>query len=207
MENRIQKSAEYIKALVIDLFIKEEKNILIGNEVMYGGKRKVVDLLILNNNRLVAIEIKGDNDSLKRIEEQIEEYKKIFDYVIICTTETHLKKLENILSKDIGIYLVKKSQIFKVRKPLLQKKRNKLEMLYTINTKYLKQLSDKNMHSLNSDEIRNYFSKMSIKKIHEILYSYFSIKLESKYQIFILDRGENTHIDDIPLLSSNINLQ
>lgn len=207
MGNNINKSAEYIKALVIDLYIKEEKNILIGNEVMYGIKRKVVDLLILSNNRLIAIEIKGDNDSLKRIEEQVEEYKKIFDYVIICTTDVHLKKLENVLSKDIGIYLVKEDKIIKIKKPLLQKKRDKSEMLHTINTKYLKQLSNKNMHSLNSDEIRSYYSQKSIEKIHQILYFYLSIKLEYKYKIFMSDRGKYTLIDDIPLLSSNLNLQ
>lgn len=207
MGNNINKSAEYIKALVIDLYIKEEKNILIGNEVMYGIKRKVVDLLILSNNRLIAIEIKGDNDSLKRIEEQVEEYKKIFDYVIICTTDVHLKKLENVLSKDIGIYLVREDKIIKIKKPLLQKKRDKSEMLHTINTKYLKQLSNKNMHSLNSDEIRSYYSQKSIEKIHQILYFYLSIKLEYKYKIFMSDRGKYTLIDDIPLLSSNLNLQ
>ena len=54
---------------------------------MYGIKRKVVDLVVLQNKKIIAVEIKSDSDNLSRLEEQISEYKKIFDYVLIITTE------------------------------------------------------------------------------------------------------------------------
>lgn len=38
-----QTSAEYLKSRLIDFFIQQFNNIFIGNEVMYGIKRKVVD--------------------------------------------------------------------------------------------------------------------------------------------------------------------
>jgi hypothetical protein len=34
---------------------------------MYGMKRKLIDLLILANSQLITIEIKVDNDNLKRL--------------------------------------------------------------------------------------------------------------------------------------------
>lgn len=49
---------------------------------MYGVKRKVVDLVVLKDDKIIAVEIKSDSDNLKRLEEQILEYKKIFDYVL-----------------------------------------------------------------------------------------------------------------------------
>ncbi|KAA6349405.1 hypothetical protein EZS27_003118 [termite gut metagenome] len=93
----------------------------IGNEIMYGTKRKLIDLLILKDNQLTAIEIKADNDDLRRIEEQINESKKIFDYIIVCTTMIHFEKIMHLLSNDIGIYSVNKHSINIVRKPKKQK--------------------------------------------------------------------------------------
>lgn len=200
-------SAEYIKAQLIDFFISELDDLVIGNEVMYGIKRKVVDLLILNQERLTAIEIKGDNDDLRRIQEQIEEYKKIFNYIIICTTENHLKKLQDAIPCDIGIYLIHHEGIKIKRRPKLQKHLDKKEILYTINTKYLKENSEIKLYKLNSDEVRSFYSKKSLDKIQKILYSYLYSKIEMKYKFFLSDRGNITHIDDIPLLSSYFNLK
>ena len=40
-------SAESIKAIIIDWLLNRHTNILIGNEIMYGSSRKVVDLLAI----------------------------------------------------------------------------------------------------------------------------------------------------------------
>ena len=73
---------------------------------MYGIKRKLVDLVVLKKNRTFAVEIKSNNDNLIRLEEQIREYKKIFDYVLIVTTEKHKNNIIEKVSDDIGIYVV-----------------------------------------------------------------------------------------------------
>lgn len=67
--------------------LSKGENLIIGNEFMYGIKRKVVDLVVLKNDKIIAVEIKSNSDNLKRLEEQILEYKKIFDYVLIVATE------------------------------------------------------------------------------------------------------------------------
>lgn len=199
-------SAEYLKSQLIDFFILQMDDILIGNEVMYGVNRRVVDLLLVNNDNLIAVEIKGENDDLRRIQEQIEEYKKIFDYIIVCTAETHLDKLMKITTTDVGIYILTELGIQKIRKPKKQYKQDKLEMLYTMNSKYLKTVYNIKSN-LNSDDIRTYTAKKSAKEIKRILCKYFSAKIEKRYKLFIADRGTHTHIDDIPLLSSNTEIQ
>ena len=70
-------SATYIKALIIDYLLKQNSNIIIGNEVMYGVERRMVDLIVLNDSNITAIEIKAQKDSFRRIIDQIREYKKI----------------------------------------------------------------------------------------------------------------------------------
>lgn len=67
------QSAGYIKCLFIDYLLSRSKELIIGNELMYGIKRKVVDLVVLQNKKIIAVEIKSDSDNLSRLEEQISE--------------------------------------------------------------------------------------------------------------------------------------
>ena len=199
-------SAGAVKGKVIDFFISVfSNNFFIGNEVMYGTKRKLTDLLVVKDNQLTAIEIKADNDDLRRIEEQIGESKKLFDYVVVCTTMTHLEKIKHLLSEDIGIYSVNEHNIKIIRKPKKQKNLDKNEMLFSMSSNYLKKhlnLTSSISVNLNSDEIRQQYVRESTTKIHKLFVDYMKQKIQSKFNLFIQNRGENTHVDDIPLLSS-----
>jgi hypothetical protein len=197
-------SAEFIKSQLIDfLMIDFSDKTIIGNEVMYGSKRKLVDLLILKNNTLTAIEIKAGNDDLRRITEQVEEYRKIFDYIIICTVAVHLGKIISLLSDDIGIYCINEQNIEVVRKPKKQGKLDKSEMLFTINSNFLKKNLSPKINFENSDEVRKHYVKESRKKIHNTLVDYLYEKIEPKFNLFLEHRGVHTLIDDISLLSSS----
>ena len=75
-----------------------------------------------------------------------------------------------------------------------------------MNSKYLK--TELNINKkLNSDEIRELVAKKNMNYIHKLLCQYFSLRIKEKYQLFLSDRGIITHIDDIPILSSNIEIQ
>lgn len=67
-------SAEYIKCLFIDYLLSKDEDSIIGNEFMYGIKRKLVDLVVLKKHKTIAVEVKSNNDNLIRLEEQIKEY-------------------------------------------------------------------------------------------------------------------------------------
>ena len=174
---------------------------------MYGTKRKLIDLLILKDNQLTAIEIKADNDDLRRMQEQIEESKKLFNYIIVCTTLTHLDKAKQLLDSDIGIYCFGEKGIEIIRKPKKQKKLDKAEMLYSINANYLKKDLPVYANKINSDEIRQQYIKKSMDSVHTIFIDYMQRKIQSKYELFLQNRGEYTLIDDIPLLSSSVSIQ
>jgi len=201
-------SAEFIKSKLIDFLINDFYNdFFIGNEVMYGTKRKLVDLLILNNNQLTAIEIKADNDDLRRIQEQINESKKIFDYIIVCTTLVHLEKTKQVLPDDIGIFSVNEQGVKEIRKPKKQKQLDKTEILFSISSNFLRKNLSSPVNNINSDEVRQCYIKESTNKIHNLFIDYLQKKVQSKFNLFLQNRGEFTHIDDIPLLSSSLCIQ
>ena len=201
-------SAEYIKCLFIDYLLYKKENQIIGNEFMYGLKRKVVDLVVLKKNRTFAVEIKSSNDNLIRLEEQIREYKKVFDYVLIVSTEKHKNNIIEKTSDDIGIYIVQDDlSIIKFRNPSIQKNKDKIELLYSVNARYLCKIGNYSYGKYNSDELRSLFAKKRISYIQEILFTYLSEKYNNKFNLFISERGVNTHIEDLCILSSSFQIE
>ncbi|CAM1356726.1 sce7726 family protein [Tenacibaculum ascidiaceicola] len=77
-----------------------------------------VDIAVVNGH-LHGYEIKGANDTLKRITHQIEGYKQVFDYVTVVTESNHLEKLEKKIPDWVGIVLCieGKKRIKTYRKP------------------------------------------------------------------------------------------
>ena len=171
---------------------------------MYGLKRKVVDLVVLKKNRTFAVEIKSSNDNLIRLAEQIREYKKVFDYVLIVSTEKHKNNIIEKTSDDIGIYIVQDDlSIIKFRNPSIQKNKDKIELLYSVNARYLCKIGNYSYGKYNSDELRSLFAKKRISYIQEILFTYLYEKYNNKFNLFISERGINTHIEDLCILSSS----
>ena len=193
-------SAEHIKAAVIDWLLNRHPSVTIGNEVTYGSKSKLVDLLAIVNNKTIAIEIKSASDNLKRLPQQLVEYSKIFDKIIIVTAPSHLGSISKLISKNIGLYIIDKT-IKKVQSPHLNRKLDKLEMLYSVNSGFLKRQYPQ-YKNLNSDEIRLQLYKKGITTIHELLVSFYQQRLSERFHFFMNERGEYTLVDDIPTLSS-----
>lgn len=193
-------SAEKIKASVIDWLISSQNDIIIGNEVMYGTKRKVVDLLAIVNNQTFAIEIKSASDNLNRLSEQIQEYCKIFDKILIISSPSHKQRISSLISKGVGLYVIDKN-ITKVQSPLLNHHQDKLEMLYSISSVYLKKLYPQ-YKFLNSDEIRLILSREKKTFIHQLLLSFYQQRFSERFRFFMNERGIKTLVDDIPTLSS-----
>lgn len=198
-------SAERIKALVIDWLITNQPNVVIGNEVMYGRKKKVVDLLAIANNKIIAIEIKSTSDNLNRLSEQLQEYNKVFDKVIIVSSHSHQESIKYNLSKGIGLYIIDQN-IKKVCSPLINHNQDKLEMLYSISSIFLKKQYPQ-YKNLNSDEIRLLISKEKKAVVHQLLLSFYRQRLFERFHFFMNERGEYTLVDDIPTLSSLIRIE
>ena len=202
------QSAEYIKCLFIDYLLSRYKELIIGNELMYGIKRKVVDLVVLQKNKIIAVEIKSDSDNLNRLEEQISEYKKIFDYILIVTTEKHASRISEVVPSEIGIYIFKENLLMKkIRNPRIQRNKDKVEMLYSINAKYLCKLEGFTLYKYDTDEIRQKYAKRRISNIQEILFMYLTQKYKERFTLFMNERGMLTHIEDLNLLSSSFQIE
>jgi hypothetical protein len=168
---------------------------------MYGTNRLLADLVLVANNRLYAFEIKSANDDLRRIENQLINYKKIFDYICVITTDNHLSEVRGISIKNFGIYVINPNgKIEEKRKAPELKFFSKEEALYTISASFLKK-----HYSLPSiwaaDQVRAELLKKKKYVIKDSLYAYMRSVISYKYENFIEDKGEVVHFEDVSILS------
>lgn len=200
------RPSDIIKAKVIDFLIEKFDGVVIGDEVMYGSNRKVVDLLALYNGETYAIEIKSAKDDLRRLPEQISEYSKIFDHTLVFTTKEHLSKIKQLSKAKVSIFEFGANETIDGK--LLEKRNNvqKGEMLATMNATFIRK-------SLNvakfrdSDDIRKKAMRYKKEDIHSLLYGYFVEKCYAPYKLFLKERNEVTEVDDLILLSNRLNIE
>ena len=152
-------NANRIKALYIEHIVSTMgTDVIIGNEVMYGTSGKVADLILLYKGNTYAIEIKSDADSLSRIDGQLLEYRKQFNYVIVVCGPKYADILARSLPNGIGLCKILEDEtVMDLRRPKKNTKLEKAEMLFSVKTSYLMKMADFPTAGKNADEIRNFF--------------------------------------------------
>lgn len=70
------------------------------NEVRAGSCK--ADVVVLNGTS-TAYEIKSERDSLSRLKNQLENYRKVFATVNVVVSKSHLSKVLQIATEDVGV--------------------------------------------------------------------------------------------------------
>jgi hypothetical protein len=196
--------ADTLKAAFIDFVLANfDDTVVIGHEVMYGSLGKFADIILLYKGDTYAIEIKSDADSLARIDDQVNEYQKQFNYVMVVCGKKYRKKLSEKLPKSVGLYMVNgDANVKEIRKATRKTRLDKIEMLFSINTAYLSKMADFPTSRIGSDAIRTKYTKKRISCIQEILYNYWVSRLKPGFDCFLSDRGSQTIPADLSNFSS-----
>jgi hypothetical protein len=110
---------EYVfkNRLIERVFLKKYSNsdATLLTELRVG--RCVADAVLVNGLS-TCFEIKTEYDSLSRLSEQVSSYRKLFDKIVIISSETHIQNLLEQLPSDIGLNLLtKRGALVVVRKP------------------------------------------------------------------------------------------
>lgn len=112
----------------------------LGYEMMYGTSRKVVDMLAIIRGKTYAIEIKSAADNIRRLSGQIEEYQKVFDYIIIVASKNHCDEIISQVNENVGLYAIDGTRFILLKRPVLNKKQEKIEILNTIPSSLIKKI-------------------------------------------------------------------
>lgn len=107
----------------------------------FGVGENKADCVMLNGTSAIY-EIKSERDSLKRLKQQIEAYRKVSAEVNVITGYTHLEKVVDLVPEDVGILLLtNRYQISTFRKALCNPERTEAEAIfYSIRLNEVKQI-------------------------------------------------------------------
>lgn len=200
------RPADEIKIIVIEYLIERYPGIIIGNEVMYGTSRKVVDLLVLYQGETYAIEIKSDKDNLRRLPEQLKEYSLIFDHTIVFTHSKYKKEVLSLVQQRVSVYEVLNGNINKVKSFNSANRTIKREMVYSVSSVFLRRFLP-TAKKIDSDMIRMRIIRTYNKKeIHNIFYQFLEEKMVNGFKLFLHERNERNSVDDLSLLSARLNI-
>lgn len=196
------RPSDILKTTIIDYLIERYEGIVIGDEVMYGSSRKVVDLLALYHNETYAIEIKSSSDNLSRLGEQLVEYSKIFDHTLLFVDSSYYNAVKNL---NCSVFQIEKEKVMEGTSKKTVNRTIKFEQLATIPAYYLRKDLAVNSQ-LDADALRK--KAMSLKKdiVHQILYDFLMARLAAPYRLFLTERQDKTTIDDLSLLSKRLHI-
>lgn len=180
-------NASKIKITLIKWLLEKYHNdLVLGNEVAYSPLIRRADLVMIRDGFSYAFEIKSDYDNIKRLNEQLPDYLKTFDFVYVVTTKTLLKEIELSVSKNVGIILVN-GDVTQKRKPTLIKRLNKRFLAEFLDKKTI----IKNLHTkIDSSvfDLRDAISKkLSINKIRELAIESLLKRYSYQFSLFLYD--------------------
>ena len=124
-----------IRESLFDYLEIEYGKIRIYEEKMIGKSR--ADVYMVIDNALVGIEIKSDADTYTRLEGQIKDYDKYFDYNMVVVGSSHAMHIEEHVPEHWGIITVdevdEKPDFYFLKRPIVNSKvdvSKKLELLW-----------------------------------------------------------------------------
>lgn len=170
------------------------------------------DVVIFNGTTHVY-EIKTELDTLERLEKQISNYKKVFEFVNIVTVESKLSIVEKLLDKDVGIILLTDKYTLKtVRKANSNLENLDKEALFNLLRKdeYLKIIKNKFGYLPDVPNTKIYteckeiFSRLSILEIHKEVLS--TLKNRITYKNLVDSIKQFPDSLKISILEANLNI-
>lgn len=174
---------EYIyKNEILKLFyadIMRKNKILLSEVELYSDNtiHNILDLLLISNGNMHAIEIKSDFDTFQRLDNQLPMYCELFQYVSVFVSDYKVKQVEhyidNIGFDNVGIISLADYKVETIREPKSNEERiNKNLILDNLKIRHPQLCND----TLSVEE----------------LYSYWAVILREDYKL------DNKFVDAMP---------
>ena len=99
---------------------RNHKNTILVQELgLFQGKSRI-DIAVINGS-LYGYEIKSDSDNLLRLDNQLQAYSKVFDYLTLVVGSSHYTEIKKNIPAWCGLYIAKFSsnqiELKKIRSP------------------------------------------------------------------------------------------
>lgn len=93
-----------IKRMFAYQALKKDKTEVIFFEYPFHFGRRRADIICVENGMIVGYEIKSAFDRIDRLEDQLESYTQLFDFVYVICDSKHINAIRKTIPTRIGIY-------------------------------------------------------------------------------------------------------
>lgn len=196
LQNNHKDNASCIKAVLIDFWLKNKTPDLIINEMPFLNGTRRADVIMIEGQNLLGFEIKSELDSLKNLNNQISDYKKVFDfvYVVVDHKFANAKEIKR-LPPNVGVLtydkeITLKKEAVKIKK---FKKSDLISLLWRKDLETLLHSKKANFDTL-KEQVQN---ELNIKEIKVQILASLKERYGADYKYFLTDRGSYTTVEDL----------
>ncbi|MAN26962.1 MULTISPECIES: sce7726 family protein [Mesonia] len=173
------RSEEVLKFKLFEK-LEDKKNITGAFEIPVADSR--VDFITING-RTTSYEIKSEFDNLSKLEKQVNDYSKAFEYNYVVLDIKHKKKAECIIPSYFGILTFRNDKIFQSRKASLNKNIQSKVQLSLLSKKEL-------LRGFLTHNEQDILSSFEPKQINKIFKELLHIRYNKRWE-FLLDNQES----------------
>lgn len=203
-------SAIFFTTNFIEYILNEEISPLkgvsaIAGEVPFLDFVRRADLIVITDDKTIAIEVKSSSDNLTTAAEQSIDYCNVFEEVYFAINEIHYPEITLHVPRSVGIIIERNGTFELKRKATLKKRINKYLALSILNTKDLERISrSAGLHkkNLSSLDMRLYLSEnLNIEQTKEAIRVSLLCIAQKGFKLFKSEIGETVHSDDLLYLN------
>lgn len=192
-----------LKILLVEHLISHYPEAIIAAEVPFLFGERRADIVMINDNKITAFEIKSEKDTPARLPFQIKSYKEFFDYCYIVLEPNNLQEIRKLIPQSIGIICISKNQTKKIRQSHSFKRQNKLTLASIFPTPTLKHLL-KNSQSfqLSQFELAKQVAEIfTLKELKPLTRKFLIMKYASNFSLMKSEIYKKITADDIQTIS------
>jgi hypothetical protein len=166
-----------------------------------AGQRRA-DAVLVMDNKVHAIEIKSDRDNLDNLLQQISDYTRVFDFVSIFLSKSHLENARKSLPLNVGLITLEDGEVTIKRKARQIKRLDKkalslsldrfslLDLLNTYGVQY--------PNYIGIDELARRLQKLgTIQSLRGQFRKQIFRKYQDSFQTFQREVGLSIHLEDL----------
>lgn len=202
----LQMNEKKLKCILIDYLMDTYPTaLLIGVEIPFiSMKRRVDVLLITQEKQLIAFEIKSDQDTLRRLNDQITDYKKTFDKLFIVTSDKY-KDICQSIPKTIGCLYCNDNNIKVIREASIVKRLSKHNLSFFLQRKDFQKIGytqDAPILELRKKLVNS----RSIQSLHSLAIISILDRYSERYALFKRYKEHKTTLQDLDYLTKPFDL-
>lgn len=193
-----------LKIALLKYLISRYPDAIVGAEVSYLFGSRRADMVMLYEDKMTVYEIKTENDSIARLNGQINDYKNFFDCCYVVGESTNITAIRRVVSNSVGIMCVTNGQVEVIRESRLFKKQQKITLSSIFGIERLKSLSGSAKKASQIELAKKVAKKFSLPELKAEVRRYLISQYGARFSMLLSEIEQEITADDIKTITQKM---